>query len=491
MEEEYYQKLSANDILVRLARYPMEERLCSFMKDSSEFVKNGYSTDKALNENKLQPWEMETFLLFCILANNKVTKKHLQSKEGIREKYNILLNIRNGLEPWEKDSYQASLDRILLAIANQQFPIQHYHIWMNSYRFSFLFNFNSCFESLFLQKFHVPYDEILAGLFVIDCLIRTNKFTQDLLQKFVKQNPYLLNVFVKDLDTLITEQKLLIGNHTCYKYVFKLFTAYPFVKYEDNYYLCLPHTLLPASTDSLLMRLTDGNDEVRKAFGDAFEEYVFKIVKDSGLYANVSPEQKYFKNKQEIKSPDIMLLSDDSMVFVEVKLTQTNVGIKNLDDKKIEEAINQRADNIVQLYKRIKDYPKYLNPFGVIQEMTNVFGVVVYLQDANIFRDNIYNKVFSKLKLAPNSEEANFIKSNISICDVVDFEDLYFSGKCIIPHLKNRRDNGLCNNFSIINREIYDKQPDKKSEKLEKFKEKMKALMLSKLSSLYDKNDKK
>ena len=226
--------------------------------------------------------------------------------------------------------------------------------------------------------------------------------------------------------------------------------------------------------DSLLIRLTsenERNDELRKTFGEAFEKYLYKIIDESKIYYKAIPETTYYKNKQPIKSSDVIFTDKEHIVFVDAKLSQTSSKVKNIDLASINKVASQYAEGVVQLYKRMIEYPKIFNPFEFECEESKKFGVLVCLEDSNIIRHKIYDVAFEMLKIDKESETANFIKSNIAVCGVSELEKLVFNGQSIIPHLVYRQKNHSYTDYPLINSEIQDKQGYNQSLKIQEYKD--------------------
>lgn len=469
-----YNVMDVNDMLKKLSRYPMEERLGIMFNNSMKFINNSYSVVSTNEKNEVQPWEMDTFLLLCLMANNNTTPNTFNSKQGKREVYNILSNIRMEMECWDDFPKEHLVDVLLPAIANQQFPIQNYNFFYSTYRYLFIFNYNEKLKQEFLKKYQVEYEEIVIVFYLIGIIIAMDKYSPQIIQYIFQEKFLLCNNFSIELETLIEKQKLLTPNPEKYKYGLKLFNSYPFIIYNDIYYLPLPHTLMSACTDSLLIRLTsenERNDELRKTFGEAFEKYLYKIIDDSKIYDKVIPETLYYKNKRPIKSSDVIFTDNEHIVFVDAKLSQTSSKVKNIDLESIKKVASQYAEGVVQLYKRMIEYPKTFNPFEFECEENKKFGILACLEDSNIIRHQIYDIAFEMLKIEKGSETANFIKSNIAICGVSELEKLIFNGQSIIPHLEYRRNNHSYTDYPLINGDIQDKQGYKKSLKIKEFKD--------------------
>lgn len=461
-----YTKLTVDEMLIRLGRYPMEERLSSMLNASIGFIRNNYNVKKTFDENGTQPWEMETFLLLCIMANNKFTPNSFATAKGKREKLNILSNIRMGMEFWDDYGCEDHFEVILTTHANLEFPIQQYNFYHSTYRFSYIFNSDKALQAEFKKKYGVEYVEIVSLFHLIDIIMRRFDFKPDVFNYLLKKYFNVCNIFSYDLDDLIEDQRIICPDLQMGKYSLKLFVSHPFIHYGHFYYFPLPHTLITACTDSLLIRLTSESkcgDDLRQAFGVPFERYLYKILNDSKIYSQTTSETLYLRNEDKIKSSDVVVTDGDSIVFMDAKLSQTNSKVRVADLKTIEKCSKQYAEGIVQLYKRMNEYPEFFNPFDLYCKKENVFGLLVVLEDANLLRSKIYKYAFDSLQILEGSEVAKYIKSNIAICGINELEQLTFYGKSIIPHLIYRRDSKLYANYSIINNEIYLQQKGEQS----------------------------
>ena len=476
MERYDYTKLTVEEMLKKLARYPMEERLGSMFNHSLTFINNNYDVVKTNNINEVQPWEMETFILLCIMANNNFTPNSFKSKQGNREKQTILSNIRLEMEFWEEFNNEELSEVLIPAIANLEFPIQHFNFFYSTYRYNYLFNIDEKLKLEFYNKYHLEYEDIVTFFFVLDIILRNSEYKSTTFNYLFKSYFKICNIFVKNLEDIIEAQKIIAPNPKRYKYAFKLFTSYPFIFYDNCCYLSLPHNLITACTDSLLIRLTSEekpNDELRKAFGTPFEKYVFKILNDSEIYKYIIPETIYTNKGKKIKSSDVIFSDNTNIVFVDAKLSQTSVMVKNVDIEYIRKTTKQYAEGIIQLHKRMNEYPHIFNPFEFTCNKDNIFGLLVVLEDSNLLRHNIYQEVFNTLNIDKESETAIYIKSHISICGINELEKLTFTGKSILPHLKQRKESDSHFGYPIICSDIEEKQTTKHSIEIKKYKNKI------------------
>lgn len=110
--------------------------------------------------------------------------------------------------------------------------------------------------------------------------------------------------------------------YNIYDYLHCVRTSYifPFIEYKDVVHLPLLHCLTRAITYSLLYRLTDKNDELRKVFGkNVLGNYLYNIVYESNLYEEVLKEHEYYIHKALMKTPDAMVRNGKEYLFLKVR----------------------------------------------------------------------------------------------------------------------------------------------------------------------------
>lgn len=437
-----FQKLTHNEILIKLGRYPISEKLNILQKHSCALISEG-----GLNihrKNIIFPWELDTFLLLAINSNNNHTPLDFASKQGSKDFVNIINSIKHGLDPFKSESENV-VGEILTLIGMQQFPFQE-DTFIKIYRYSFIFDETSIKEA-FIKKFGCSYGELADFAYFIYFLMKYNHEFHDAITYKLNTTPNLTKTFAINIDELRTRQEKLTPDSIDYKFGLKLSQAYPIIESDGVYYLPLPHNFCYAATDSISHRLTsegvERNSKLRNALGRAFELYVLHMLEISKRHSGdeIVSAFKYKKTKsRELDTSDAIVHEQGSLLFFEAKLMSVPVQVMNLDIDERKKITKRIAESIIQVYNRMNDYPKFYNPFpGVSVEKEERFGIVVALYDPYILRDEIYAEVAEQLSQESDSLEMAYIRSNIVFCKIFDLEILYYYRSGVLDVLRKRR----------------------------------------------------
>lgn len=267
-------------------------------------------------------------------------------------------------------------------------------------------------------------------------------------------------------------------------YSFKYLYPYPFIKHNSKYHLPLPHLLIEAITDSLLTRLTVGNDSLRQLLGkEVIENYLYDILQESNAYDEVVRECKYYIKKTPIFSPDVMVYKNDRCILFDTKASVPPIKLREFDESTFSKLIDRYARTIKNVYNRICEFGIYYKPFNRIGgfDKKNIFGVVVLLEDNFILRQNIYDRAAELLELEVPSSEFEYIQSNIKIVSLKDIEYKTFMSKDYSENLIYNRDHKHnWYDFAMNTEDINEDENDlKRIESLDRFISFCKALETS------------
>ena len=124
---------------------------------------------------------------------------------------------------------------------------------------------------------------------------------------------------------------------------------------------------MEAVTESLLTRVTNGNNLIREKIGkEIAQSYIEKILKECEVYDEVLPECEYYKRKQRFDSPDVLIMKGKQICFIDTKLSTPKLDIRKFDQRSIEKTILQYARYIIQVYNRVNDFCNGLvYPFSI------------------------------------------------------------------------------------------------------------------------------
>lgn len=400
-----------------------------------------------LTNGKPSAWELETFLLFAIKAdeynNNDFKGKNIN-------KFIEMINcIKEHQHPnlLDKIGTINFADFLLIALGSTQFDIQTYNIY-KYYRYNYFFTYISDTINMkeeFYKKFGINYDSFLelGSTLSIFCSLKVNLEPQILryiVFKYAKATNYLIlsrEIFQKEIDKFS-------DNIHDYLFCVRPSYVYPFIEYKGMANLPLPHCVTRAITDSLLYRLTDSNSELRTLFGkNVLEDYLFDIINKSTLFDEVLKEQSYKKKHNTLKTSDVMCRNDNNYIFFESKATVPYAKTRCLDEKLINQEIDKISEDVIQLYKQVYfDFKNVYNFFEYDVEIAfdreNCFGIVVLLEESYIRRELIYTNVAKKLNIDTSGNLYNWIIHHIKICNLYDIERYVFSDTNILKSLKEQ-----------------------------------------------------
>jgi len=226
-----------------------------------------------------------------------------------------------------------------------------------------------------------------------------------------------------------------------YSYLYSLCPSYQyaFILEDDRLYLPLPHLLNQNITSSLMFRLTEGDNKLRRDIGKhIWERYLFDLVNDTGIYEEVFPEQIYKYKGTDSSSPDILARQDKNILFIDSKSTVPSVGIRLFDDMAYEDNIRIVADNIKKLYHQIDRFLLY-NPFSgeISQSKEDFWGIVVVLEDAYILRKRYYEKAAEFLNIEEDSDDWKWLVTHIKVVSLYEIESICFCGFSLIDAFKH------------------------------------------------------
>ena len=443
-----------------LKRYSFDEKMRVLQSYSRQIMNiNGISLD----DNKPMAWELEIFLLFSIKAD-EYQYKNFKGK-NINEFIKIINCIKEYQHPIllsKSDSSQFG-DFLFIAYGSIQFDIQSY-IFYKYYRYNYFFNYvdeviNMKFE--FFKKFGIDYQLFLELGSILNyfCSLKVN-INPKILEYIVLKYSKAVSLLIISRDNFKKEIDRFSNNIDDYLYCIRPSYIYPFVEYNKIVNLPLPHCMTRAITDSLLYRLTDDNLNLRTLFGkNVLENYLYEIIKKSYLFDETIKEKIYFKNKNKLKTSDVMCRIKNNYVFFESKSTVPYAKTRCLNYEYIMQELDKISDDVIQIYKQIySDFKTVYNYFECDTEImcnrNNCDGIVVLLEESYIRREIIYNDVAKKLEINTDDKLYKWIINHIKVCNLYDIEKYVFSGTSIIKSLKKQQNDKRPYDFSLTNLKI-------------------------------------
>lgn len=398
----------------------------------------------------IAPSEIETFTLFSILYDDASANKVMNSKAFSK----FITGIRNYWSP-KLDSYTSNetlaVDLFML-MALQQVSVQGsflFKLFRYNYFFSYVNN-KINMPHVFREKFMAEYKEYAVFayiLFAYTSLEFQNRFGKEFCAKMVElalQNKIVREQLTITKDNYVKElSDFYRGKIEDYFYGIKLQYLYPLIEGEETTYIPSPYLVVNAVTESLLNRLTEGNDALRSLIGkEVIESYLFTIY---GKLSSVSWKSREISYKDgQCLSPDVLVSDSGYFIFFDTKSKTPSLKLRQLDKRTIKKDIDIYSDNIVQLYQRILDY---LNGDFILDRrysQDEIFAVSVILEDSYINRSSVYTQAFEKLKnmgYSLDDKEKEFIHSRIKIMSLRQIEDYVLRNQSIIPILCKQAEN--------------------------------------------------
>lgn len=398
----------------------------------------------------IAPSEIETFTLFSILYDDASANKVMNSKAFSK----FITGIRNYWSP-KLDSYTSNetlaVDLFML-MALQQVSVQGSFLF-KLFRYNYFFSYANNkinMPHLFREKFMAEYKEYAVFayiLFAYTSLEFQNRFGKEFCAKLVElalQNKIVREQLTITKDSYVKElSDFYRGKIEDYFYGIKLQYLYPLIEGEEATYIPSPYLVVNAVTESLLNRLTEGNDALRSLIGkEVIESYLFTIY---GKLSSVSWKSREISYKDgQCLSPDVLVSDSGYFIFFDTKSKTPSLKLRQLDKRMIKKDIDIYSDNIVQLYQRILDY---LNGDFILDRRYSqyeIFAVSVILEDSYINRASVYTQAFEKLKnmgYSLDDKEKEFIHSRIKIMSLRQIEDYVLRNQSIIPILCKQAEN--------------------------------------------------
>ena len=403
------------------------------------------------------PWEIETFLLFSIkskeYSNNnfegKNINKFLQMIECIKA------YIPSKMMGCINETKLA--DYILMVLGLTQFELQEFYIY-KYYRYFYIFNFKNQkidMPDLFSRHFKTNYDDFLVFGFVLRLLFSLGiNIPPNVLNYYAVTHSAAMNNLKISRDEYAKQIDRYSSTVDDYLYCVRPSYSFPFIEYEDNIYLPLPHSIDRSITASLLYRMTEGNDPLRTLIGkEVLEKYLYEIIFESDLFDEVIPEQTYILGKTERKTLDVMTRKINDYLFFDSKLLTPKSKIRQLDDAIIDDQIERLSSCIEQIFKHLKhrfthEYYCICEPKSIIDK-EQMWGMAVVLEDPYIRPELIYCRAARNLKVDINSAEFKWMESHIKLVSLYDIEKFVFTGESILDHMKQQKASGRNFDFSL------------------------------------------
>lgn len=433
-----------------LEKFTLESKLLACQKYSSRIMTcSQVDMGKAYQEN-IMPWEIEAFAAYSIVYNNDDATEELDGKT-FADTITLIRNYwHSGLTAAEESGEYPEVFMMISAL--QQFPVQGVFL-QKLFRYHYFFTYQNDkldMRKVFFDKMGVNYEQLEEFAFLV--FVAFSKEAQDVIPPYELQN-ILTKVFAdKDVLRLLSIEKdeykkqlfsLYADNIIDQYYGLKIQYLYPFISGQDFTYVPSPYLVINAVTESMLNRLTLGNNKLRRAIGkEVIEAYLYEIVGQLDTVSWISPEIPYKNGKASLLTSDVIAAEDDAVVFYDTKAITPSLKLRKFDVAEIENDIEIYAEDVIQIYNQIINYLQGLFQLDKVYSKENIYGIVVVLEDAVVSRKKVYEKVYDILQetVTLSEEEQNYICSHIKVLPLRAIECMILQNTSLLPEIKKQLD---------------------------------------------------
>ncbi|MCG3797473.1 hypothetical protein LT343_29815 [Bacillus toyonensis] len=475
-------------IPILLKRYDFGEKMNVCQAHSKELMSIGGLISIDEWRGKALPWDLETFALFSVITLGEYSDRRFDDIKGRKQFTKIINAIKNYLPPKLEIAQDNNrfFDYFMIVTGLNQFQIQE-DIDTKIYRYSYIFNFenkNVNMKQQFTEKFGCSYDEFKKFGFIIHSLFsrEINKsITSDIYDYVIRRYSNVTQHLLIDRADYVSLQEKIIHDITQYIYGFKYFYQFPFISYNQEIFLPLPHLIIQSVTSSLLFRLTEGNNKLRELFGkEVLESYILHICGLSEWFDEVIAEYPYKYKRNNKRTLDIMIRKGNKCLMLDSKSMSPRVSLRNLKNQDVEHTVNRMVTAVIQVYEQITErFQNEYYPFSVKVDFLkeNIFGAVILNEDSYILREIIMTKAAEKLNIDHGSEEYKYLCSNVKLMGLYEFEKMIFQQENVLQLLMNNRQNeSKWFDFSFIN--YHEKNDKGVIEEISQVSENMKEILM-------------
>ena len=429
-----------------LAKLPVEFKKYSFLSkcrycscESTLLFKRWVETGDVFDDKKPYPWELSVFTMLAML-DGEYQNNVLYPKDASR----LLAILR------DNQYYDCNVENVDRLFSHNIATVQsryQMNILLLRERYTYFFRFvNSAlnFPKIIKKKLGVSSDVIIEMLLLVICAATVGESFEKVLKDFtLYANTLPTNDFLNLLEQLSFTRseysklqivKIKTENNSgrgCVS-VANLLEERPFIIEGDITYLTNVYLGVFALTDCMLHRLTKEDNSLRSLIGkELIETYVVNIIEKSRIYSDVKREVPYSSGGKESLSPDVCIEHNGKVLFLELKLCQPRLALRNLAKEEHEKLLARYVEYLDKFIKHISERDKYLS---VQYDKENTYGLLVVYEDSFIFR----YQIFDKLRGVLDKEEIDFgwVRSHIHIVGLYEIEKFAYGRKDIFPFLE-------------------------------------------------------
>ncbi|KIR02556.1 hypothetical protein P261_01371 [Lachnospiraceae bacterium TWA4] len=442
------ENLVHNDLefLKVLEKYTLDSKLLACQKYSSRIMTcSMVDMKKAINEN-IMPWEIEAFAAYSIVYDNKEAKEDLDSKT-FADTITLIRNYwHSGLTAAEESGEYPEVFMMISAL--QQFPVQGLFL-QKLFRYHYFFTFQNNeldMKKVFYEKMGVNYERLEEFAFLV--FLGFSKEAQDTIPESALQQ--MLMKVLSDTEVL----RLLSIEKETYKeqlsvlykddiidqyYGLKIQYLYPFISGKSFTYVPSPYLVVNAVTESMLNRITFHDNKLRRAIGkEVIEKYLYDIVEQLDTVTWITPELSYSIGKDKCLTSDVIASEEDKVIFYDTKAITPSLKLRKFDKTEIENDIKIYAEDVIQIYKQIRNYLNGFYKLNKDYSPEDIFGIVVVLEDAVVSRKKVYEKAYEILQKEEtlSEEDKCYICSHIKVMPLRAIESMILQNTSLLPELQ-------------------------------------------------------
>lgn len=397
------------------------------------------STNGQVEPEKLRmlwlPEEIETFVLNCVVAK-EYDDKAMTDKQFIE----VMSAIRGYQPPEQYERLQSDqLKWVLPTMGATQFESQQYSIF-RLFRHHCLFSFSNekvDVDKAFRNKFGKCYDEYAAIVFMLQMLLSQKKLSvfAECLEKIILRAPWFIDNLKMTRNEYKDELRQFAQSAADYRYCLRPSYSYPFIEYQSEVYLPTPHLLIQSITTAMMNRLTFGDSELRGEIGkNSCENYLYRIVSDSGLFDEVVPEYEYANGQRTL---DVLARKKNVAILIDSKSFSPKVALRIIDENAYREDLKRIVKEMKQAYNhaRHKFGEKY-KPFS--DSVDDIYALIVVYQEGYLDFDMIYTQVASELSISKDTPEYTWLWQHVGLTDIATIERYMLTKTDILPSIKVR-----------------------------------------------------
>lgn len=380
-------------------------------------LKNDINTLK----NQILPFELDKIVMMAVLwceeSNKEVTKKFF---------YDLVETIRNNqpvkLKNYSKTQY---IEYMLPSLKGNQIKYQIFFPQVIKRYYDFFSYSDKMFD--FGQEIRAKIGIEWKRLLGMCCyIINTTMNSKDvfLIEQCNKTFQEEVDCLSIDIELLRSQIQSLCKNDEDIFSCFCPLVQYPFIKFEGNLLFPLIFELIPACTSSLIFRLTEDNDDLRKNVGKVYERYLFETLLNSDIFEIVLPEQKYKTINGERKSLDVLCKLNDYYYLFDSKSYYSKISDLIYDNNSIDKDIDRLSECVQQVYIHIHN--KFGDEYNIDSssvDKNHVFGCVVIPEEVTQFTESVFKIAAKKLSIPFASREYEWLCTHVCIASIATIEE--------------------------------------------------------------------